>query len=529
MTSAALVSTICDKCGHSLNRPDIRLRTSPFPTLLGKNHCLPAPQADIVRSTIFATLADVSQLDNQILRLQAVVEELKRKRQDLQTYVNEHKVLVAPMMRFPSEILSEIFVRCVGTGWPDDDFELDTAPLTCASICSKWRNVALITPRLWSSISLRLAPQHIKRHMNLVRLWLSRAAYSPLSINLQADSYQNDMRQLTDIFISKSDCWQKVNLSLPLPILKSLGPARNRLPLLECLHIWLREARSSETIDTFACAPRLRVCNLGPRVFPISFIAPWNQLREVDLPNIVSAQRPLDIMALTSNVERCQLEFTSYQISTIISHQPRTVQLVQLQSLTIRVLTVSVDIPSFLAALHLPGMRDFSLSAVRKSWESTSITQLSDLLSHSKLQKLAFQSSNSRPKASGDAIIKILAATPELQELQLLGDSISCMDDVFLAHFGCIADSETPVLVPKLQTFSFRYDPDTRDVDFVALTNAMVSRALPHGESQIVTILCHQPVKAPKLDDSSTLARWDQLREAGLDVRIIRDEEPSIF
>lgn len=524
-STPAALSTICGKCGHSLTRPDIKLRISPVPTLLGKNYHLSTPQADIVRSTISATLADVSQLDDEILRLQAALKELKHKRQGLQSYVNDHKVLVAPMLRFPSEVLSEIFRQCIVVDWLDGIPEyastsFDKTPLICASICSQWRNVALITPRLWSSITLTPRPKHIKRHVNLAQLWFSRSRHSPLSISLQTPSdYRNNMRQLMDVFTSKSDCWRNVRLVLPLPMLQFLGSAKNRLPVLEWLSIRLWEdIGSSKPIDTFACAPRLRALGIGSEISPISFKAPWDQLRTVDLGHHLNAQQLLNTMALMPNMETCHVQLAPDPISTTVSHQPHALQLPKLQSLAIHV-TSAIGLGPFLAALHLPNIRDLSLRISVASWESTLTAQLVSLLSPSKLQKLTLR----QDRASGGDIIKILAATPELQELQLLGpSSIFCMDDDFLAHFGRLADGETPVLVPKLQTFGFRYSPGTKDLNFVALNNAMVSRTLPQGSLRVVTISCYRETQAPKPNDPSTLARWDQFREAGLDFQIVR-------
>ncbi|KAJ7772950.1 hypothetical protein DFH07DRAFT_767802 [Mycena maculata] len=63
-------------------------------------------------------------------------------------------VPISPLaVRLPPELLSEIFLYCL----PDDEFivpDFDTAPLLLCRILPQWREIALETPALWSSLHL---------------------------------------------------------------------------------------------------------------------------------------------------------------------------------------------------------------------------------------------------------------------------------------------------------------------------------------------------------------------------------------
>lgn len=65
---------------------DIELPTSPVPDLLDGNHVALLSQTHVIYDTVSVAQADISQLDVEILRLQAVLDGLVSKREALCTY-----------------------------------------------------------------------------------------------------------------------------------------------------------------------------------------------------------------------------------------------------------------------------------------------------------------------------------------------------------------------------------------------------------------------------------------------------------
>ena len=185
-------SVLCAKCGHTVAN-DIELPTTPVPDLLGGHYIASESQAQMICDTISAAQADILRLDGEITRLNAVLDGLTRKRDALQTYTHLHTALVAPIRRLPPEVLSEIFLH-----YNDENniskFRLNTAPLQLGGVCSRWRTIALSTPRLWTSFALDIRPKYLKSDTILAKTWLARAGRCPLTIRLASESnYQNPM------------------------------------------------------------------------------------------------------------------------------------------------------------------------------------------------------------------------------------------------------------------------------------------------------------------------------------------------
>ncbi|KZP22084.1 hypothetical protein FIBSPDRAFT_825072, partial [Athelia psychrophila] len=134
---------ICCNCGHDLTRPDLKPLESPFPGLLNldSNVVLPSSQTNIIASMISSALWDVLQLDQDILRLENTIGELCRKRDEIQSFAIAHKALVSPIRQVPPEVITEVFLHSV-----EGNHE---SPLLLASICRRWRLIALSSPQIW--------------------------------------------------------------------------------------------------------------------------------------------------------------------------------------------------------------------------------------------------------------------------------------------------------------------------------------------------------------------------------------------
>ncbi|KZP24021.1 hypothetical protein FIBSPDRAFT_785319, partial [Athelia psychrophila] len=86
------------------------------------------------------------ELDKEIQDIQAVLEELLRKRTDLRDQGDKHRELLHPIRRLPAEILAEVFGQCMTTPWLHD---FNKSPLILHNVCALWRSIAVSTPSLW--------------------------------------------------------------------------------------------------------------------------------------------------------------------------------------------------------------------------------------------------------------------------------------------------------------------------------------------------------------------------------------------
>ncbi|KIM73811.1 hypothetical protein PILCRDRAFT_80733, partial [Piloderma croceum F 1598] len=144
-------SALCANCGYTTAN-GIQLPTTPVPDLIqGARGVYVASEseAQLINDTISSAQADISQLDGEIHRLQALLDDLIHKRDALQTYTYSHAALIAPIGRLPPEILSEIFSQSCQDKQGSRKARLNKVPLLLGSVCSRWRTIALSTAQLW--------------------------------------------------------------------------------------------------------------------------------------------------------------------------------------------------------------------------------------------------------------------------------------------------------------------------------------------------------------------------------------------
>lgn len=114
-------------------------------------------------------------------RVRDVHQQLLDKRDQIVVSMQVHQGLISCIRRLPSELLGEIFLRCLP---PQPHIEPDTttAPLLLLAVCRGWRKVALGTPRLWCSLSVRPGHRIQRQGLYFYHHWLSRARGCPLSL-----------------------------------------------------------------------------------------------------------------------------------------------------------------------------------------------------------------------------------------------------------------------------------------------------------------------------------------------------------
>ncbi|KAF9266661.1 hypothetical protein L218DRAFT_857509, partial [Marasmius fiardii PR-910] len=110
------------------------------------------------RQTVNQCLAnaevDLRTYQAEINRLQAMVILLKGRRDDLQGAITRYRSLLSPIRRMPPEILTHIFSFCCET----NTIEPENPPtaISLSKVCGRWRQLVLASPRLWSSLTLKL-------------------------------------------------------------------------------------------------------------------------------------------------------------------------------------------------------------------------------------------------------------------------------------------------------------------------------------------------------------------------------------
>ncbi|KAJ7766614.1 hypothetical protein B0H16DRAFT_368402 [Mycena metata] len=202
------------------------------------------------------------------------------------------------------EILAEIFVHCLPE-WPRPDPQ--DAPQLLCRICRRFREVALSTPRLWSS--LWVDPE---KHNDFCRTWLSRAQSIPLSLKLSDDGYlpTDPEHPLLSTIIGCSRQCRTLEISDGLfweTLLSGGSRSLNgKVPLLEELKIW------DPDVVVLHDAPELRILSISAHNPELHL--PWHQLTKLHL-SFTHIPDSIQVLRDSINLVQAAFEF-DYESST---------------------------------------------------------------------------------------------------------------------------------------------------------------------------------------------------------------------
>lgn len=117
--------------------------------------------------------------------------------------------------RIPTELITEIFLHCL----PDEiyiDPHIRAAPLLLARICRSWRSIALHTPKLWSSVAIKVKSTHkCVPSRPMIELWLYRSSRSFLLFSIDFVGLRDFEVADTNIlayFLPHSRRWRNMRL-----------------------------------------------------------------------------------------------------------------------------------------------------------------------------------------------------------------------------------------------------------------------------------------------------------------------------
>ncbi|THV06940.1 hypothetical protein K435DRAFT_574269, partial [Dendrothele bispora CBS 962.96] len=110
-------------------------------------------QISEIKEMIRCAEDDLKAYRAEILRLKSKVMVLSTKSDLLEKHTTKIRSLLSPVRRLPNEVLGHIFSYCCDTVFPVDDFSWRDRN-AFLSVCSRWREVGLTTPQIWSVIYL---------------------------------------------------------------------------------------------------------------------------------------------------------------------------------------------------------------------------------------------------------------------------------------------------------------------------------------------------------------------------------------
>lgn len=318
---------------------------SPIPGLLGTNSTPSAFQQETIRVSLASMEQDVKRLDQDILRVQAVLNQLQKERVAVQQYFELHEAFLTPARRLYPELVAEIFKHCAKGSTKRhvhdvlDTFDPDCGPLLLTQICSSWRSIAISTPDLWTAIRLTVK-ESSPSQIELVKTWVKRSADNPLSVAImeskdvsQRERHSQDGlssfrdwadNEALELLVKQAYRWKDAHLVIPpsRAAWQVFSSLHHNLPILERLTVNISRRLLSPpelVIDYFSSAPQLRNVSLDYATSIRSVLTstlctlelPYAQLVSLDFR--VQRQTPATINAClaaiseTPNLKRCVL------------------------------------------------------------------------------------------------------------------------------------------------------------------------------------------------------------------------------
>lgn len=259
-----------------------------------------------------------------------------------------------PVSRIPPELLAEILLLCVPL-WYGRVSERRSI-LYPSQVCHQWRSTALSTPALWTFILFQCEREaDIGRESDCARVWLSRSAQCPLSIEVAAGVNKACAEAALQVVTPHSTRWKAITTE-PLRLDSNIWcEVAGNLPLLESANL------SYGTGEAFEIAPRLQHLRLQLEQ-PLRFEAvklPWIQLAHLELNVLDDYGMACMRMVLEHASNIVTLKICAYRRT--IAHYPFTI-LTHPNITTFKILGDDTHlIKWFLDGLALPALRVLSL------------------------------------------------------------------------------------------------------------------------------------------------------------------------
>ncbi|KAJ7500309.1 hypothetical protein B0H11DRAFT_804917 [Mycena galericulata] len=383
-------------------------------------------------------------LTQEINRLQSLLEELTKRRDHLNHFIDSHLALVSPARRLPDDVVREIFVAAL----PSDRNAImseEEAPLLLSHISQGWRNLALSTPRLWSNLHIVTPPVHSlqsyvpKLHEinGAVVTWLSRSGTLPVSISFVArrqrpprnasdeqistlqESTRSASATLIQTLIQFCARWQSIRFMngsdlTPLAALSISDVPKLSSVAMDNMNIDGRETDWASM--SFLGTPSLRAVDLrslhGAHTSPIN----WDALTHLST-QFMSGLSPFDEMLAVlrhcTNLEILHLVIADTDTRAYSQTHAQPCHMAHLWRLSL--ITIGSNITGLLQQLSAPKLRILEYQGPSDSLLLTIISRANGL-AHLRL---------SISKISVDSLIELLRSAPALRELALDPEPVS--------------------------------------------------------------------------------------------------------
>lgn len=276
-----------------------RIGRRALPTAPAVNH--PNLSGDLVHTLASQTEKDLQHL---ITERHTLATNLKHRQAEF-----DHR-----KRRLPIELWVKIFLLCL----PDEEFIVPNshhAPLLLCQICTQWRQIAVGTPLLWNTLSIR-ASWRRRIWKSALECWLHRSGNVSLYLDISIPTFMDEGcldHHVLKAVTATAGRWHHLRLSLSSNLLRTL--LNNPMPLLRTL-----EFSSAEHIISLHLqpghVPNLKIISsLTKAVYLQHLFLPWVQLTHLSSQCWLNISQHVNILDNCPNLE-------SYSMSLIHTGRP---------------------------------------------------------------------------------------------------------------------------------------------------------------------------------------------------------------
>lgn len=342
-------------------------------------------QAYRIQQIISRREEELAQIDKDIIRVRALLQQLLQDRSDIRESLEAHKELIAPQRtpafeRIPAELWAQIFLASLDVSWESSGYpriDIQKPPLLLGQVCKSWRELSFTSPRLWSSICIS---RHIRASaVPLIEMWLERSGVLPLSIEIHGLS--SDFPSIVlDSFIPYSARWHNLALIMSNTTMVNFF-AKPGITLSSLRTLMLRLSGRSQHLGIALSAHCLRSVALltsrGVRPDPHLLDLPWSLLTHLSVTSLEgSIDDGYDILMKCSALTHCSLSAVASTLSAIADRPP-----IRMKNLCSLHLTTNRNPGCFLDTLILPCLIQLEIDFVDVKleptiWPRTQVTSL---------------------------------------------------------------------------------------------------------------------------------------------------------
>ena len=475
--------------------------------------------------------------DEAIAHLEEKIIALENERTTLRGQVSLVKSLMAPIRKFPPEILLHIFKAHGSVNVVESRNSL-VPGFKVASVCSHWRTIAMGSTSLWSTISLTVLQNDSwqPHHLSVVEKPLELSANAPLDITITAvDVGGHDVPESAPILrllCEQADRWKSVGGHCHVAASTVQDALSSVKGHLKCLHAFTFLDTSMTSVKCIEGAPKLRTLKLVDlQLVGTNTAIPWNQIVNLaiwrcpvsQLRQTLATMRNLQtikIMPTDANDIGERERFTHSNITSLEFLVPDS--------------TSEKRMVSVLDALSLPGLQSLCIRAFnyrtnqgKQRWSSD---QLPCLISRSSAPINTFELGSTWVPTSD--LVALLRSMPTLTILSITEPSNTDADSKPMINDGllfCIhCNHNRQPLLPRL--VSLTLDAKHASFSMITFVEMIHSRWKPlylvDGD-----VACIKTVRLTVYDTTVAfpgVRSLLMLRKRGLDI-LIEDKDGDVF